>query len=39
MDGEGPEIGTERAPASAAPIVPDDRAKAVDEFRPSAWLS
>lgn len=33
---DGPATGTANVPASAAPIVPDDSAKAVDEFRPSA---
>ncbi len=35
VDAEGPGTGTERAPARAAPRVPEDRAKAVEEFRPS----
>lgn len=33
---EGPGRGTERLPDKAAPIVPDESEKAVDELRPSA---
>ena len=39
VDDEGPVRGTESAPASAAPRVPEERAKAVEEFRPSVRLS
>jgi hypothetical protein len=34
---EGPGRGTDIAAASAAPMVPDDRAKAVEELRPSGY--
>lgn len=33
---DGPGSGTDIAAASAAPIVPEDKANAVEEFRPSA---
>jgi hypothetical protein len=32
-------MGIERDPARAAPSVPEERAKAVDEFRPSGSIS
>lgn len=34
-----PGRGTDILPANAAPIVPDDNEKAVDEFRPSRTIS
>lgn len=36
---DGPGRGTERLPDKAAPIVPDEREKAVDELRPSVFIS
>lgn len=35
----GPDRGTAKADARAAPIVPDDKAKAVEELRPSDQLA
>jgi hypothetical protein len=35
-DGPGPGTGAEVAAAKAAPMVPDDSEKAVEELRPSA---
>jgi hypothetical protein len=38
-EGAGSAMPTDKAAPRAAPIVPDERENAVDEFRPSALMS